>query len=64
MGLSESIASMAMDMSAARFQQNVQMAVLKKSMDSNVDLVNGLLKMMDSVPKFAGENGSILNVRA
>ena len=64
MELSNSIASMAMDMSAAKFQQNVQMSVLKKSMDSNTDLMMGLIKMMDSIPKFNGEKGSILDVRA
>ena len=64
MELSNSIASMAMDMSAAKFQQNVQMSVLKKSMDSNTDLMMGLIKMIDSIPKFNGEKGSILDVRA
>ena len=64
MELSNSIASLAMDMSAAKFQQNLQMSVLKKSMDSSTDLMMGLIKMIDSVPKFSGENGSILNVRA
>lgn len=64
MELSNSIASLAMDMSAAKFQQNLQTAVLKKSIDSSTDMMMGLIKMIDSVPKFSGENGSILNVRA
>lgn len=64
MELSNSIASLAMNMSAAKFQQDVQTSVLKKSMETNVDLMNSLLKMMDSVPKFNGEKGSILDVRA
>lgn len=64
MELSNSIASMAMNMNAAKLQQNVQMSVLKKSMDSSSDLMMGLIKMMDSMPKFNGEKGSILDVRA
>ena len=64
MELSNSIATMAMNMSSAKFQQNVQLSVLKKSMDSNVDLMNGLLDMMNSIPKFSGAKGSILDVRA
>lgn len=64
MEISNSIATMAMNMSAAKFQQDVQMSVLKKSMDSSVDLMNGLLDMMNSVPKFSGAKGSILDVRA
>ena len=64
MELSNSIASLAMNMSAAKFQQNLQTTMLKKSMDSNTDLMMGLIRMMDSVPKFSGEKGSLLDVRA
>lgn len=64
MDMVNSIAQMSMSMSAANFQQNLQTSVLKKAMDSNVDMMNGVLQMLDSVPSFAGANGSILNVRA
>lgn len=64
MDLTNSIAQMSMSMSAAKIQQNVHTAVLKKAMDSNADMMTGLLQMLDSVPKFSGANGSILDVRA
>lgn len=64
MDLVNSIAQMSMSMSAAKFQQNLQTTMLKKAIESNTDLVTNLIQMMDSVPRFAGENGSILNVRA
>ncbi len=64
MDLANSIAQMSMNMSAAKFQQQVHVSVMKKAMDSNADMMNGILSMLDSVPRFAGANGSILNVRA
>ena len=64
MELSNSIAQLSMNMSAAKFQQNLHTTMLKKAIDSNVDLMTGLLQMMDSVPKFSGDNGTILDVRA
>lgn len=64
MELSNSIAQMAMDMSAARTQQGLQMAMLKKTMDTSTEMASSLISMMGSVPVFPGENGSLLNVRA
>ena len=64
MDMSTSIAQMATSMTSAKFQQDVSTAMTKKAMDTTADMANGLLKMMDSVPKFPGEKGSILDVRA
>lgn len=64
MELANSIANMSMAMSAAKFQQDLGLTMMKKTMESSVDMMNGVLNMADSVPRFAGENGSILNVRA
>ncbi|MCH5193907.1 MAG: YjfB family protein [Oscillospiraceae bacterium] len=64
MNLVDSIAQMAMNMSAARFSQDLQMTMMKKSMESSADLASNLIDMMDSVPKFAGDNGFLLDVRA
>lgn len=64
MEMANSIAQMAMDMSAAKAQQGLQMAMLKKTMDTSTELASNLIDMMDSVPVFPGENGSLLNVRA
>lgn len=63
MNLVDSIAQMSMDMSAARLQQDLGIAMLKKTMETSVDLANGLIDMMDSVPKFPGDNGFLLDVR-
>ena len=64
MDLVNSIAQMSMSMSQASLQQNVQTSMLKKAMDGNAAMMDGVLRMLDSVPSFAGANGSILNVRA
>ena len=64
MNLVDSIAQMAMNMSAARFQQDLQMTMMRKTMESTTDLASNLISMMDSVPKFAGDNGLLLDVRA
>ena len=64
MDMVNSIAQMSMSMSQANFQQGVQMSMMKKAMDSNAAMMDGVLRMLDSVPSFAGANGSILNVRA
>ena len=64
MNLVDSIAQMSMSMSAARFQQDLQMTMMKKTMESSADLASNLIDMMDSVPKFAGDNGLLLDVRA
>lgn len=64
MNLVNSIATMAMDMSAAKFQQNVQLTMMKKTMDTTATQAQGIIEMMDSVPHFPGANGSLLDVRA
>lgn len=64
MNLVNSIADMSMTMSAAKFQQDLGMTMMKKTMETSVDMMNGVLKMADSIPHFPGANGSILDVRA
>ena len=64
MDLVNSIAQMSMSMSTAKFQQDLHTLMLKKAIDGNSDMMNGILQMIDAVPKFSGEKGSILDVRA
>ena len=64
MNLVDSIAQMSMSMSAAKFQQGVELSMMKKSMETSADLASNLIDMMDSVPKFQGDNGLLLDVRA
>lgn len=63
MDLVNSIAEMSMTMSAVKTQQSVEIAVMKKAMDTNTEMASDLLDAM-SVPVFPGENGALLNVRA
>lgn len=64
MNLVDSIAQMSMDLSAFKLQQNLQATMLKEAMDTDTKLASDLIEMMDSVPHFSGENGSLLDVRA
>lgn len=64
MDLVNSIAQMSMDLSAVKVQQNLETTMLKKAMDTNTELASNLIDMMDSIPKFGGEKGSLLDVRA
>lgn len=64
MNLVDSIAQMSMSMSAVKFQQDLNMTMMKKSMESTAELASNLINMMDSVPVFPGDNGFLLNVRA
>ena len=64
MDMVTSIANMSMAMSAAKFQQDLGLTMMKKTMEANTDMINGKLDMADSVPHFPGANGSILDVRA
>lgn len=64
MNLVNSIANMAMDMNAARFQQDVNLTMMKKTMDTTATQAQGIIEMMDAVPHFAGAKGSLLDVRA
>lgn len=63
MDLVNSIAEMSMAMSATKTQQSVEIAVMKKAMNTSTEMASSLLDAM-SVPVFPGENGSLLNVRA
>lgn len=63
MELVNSIAEMSMTMSAMKTQQSVELAVMKKTMDTSTEMVSTLLEGM-SAPVFPGENGALLNVRA
>ena len=66
MEMATSIASMATAMSSARTVQSAQTSVMKKAMDSQQELANGMLKALDAaaVPKFAGENGFLFDAIA
>ena len=64
MNLVDSIAQMSMAMSEAKFQQDLHISMMKEAMETSVDLANGLIDMMNSVPKFPGDNGILLDVRA
>lgn len=64
MDMVTSIANMSMAMSAAKFQQDLGLTMVKKTMEANVDMMNGVLDMANSVPHFPGANGSLLDVRA
>jgi len=64
MDMVTSIANMSMAMSSAKFQQDLGLTMMKKTMEANTDMINGILDMVDSVPHFPGANGSILDVRA
>lgn len=63
MELANSIAEMSMTMSAMKTQQSVELAVMKKAMDTSTEMVSNLLEGM-SAPVFPSENGALLNVRA
>lgn len=64
MDMVTSIANMSMAMSSAKFQQDLGLTMVKKTMEANVDMMNGVLDMANSIPHFPGANGSLLDVRA
>lgn len=65
MDMSTSIASMAMSMKQAQFQQQAGMSILKKSMDVSSQLAAGTIEMMnDSAKAFAGDIGALFDARA
>lgn len=64
MNLVDSIAQMSMNMSAVKFQQDLGMTMMRKTMEASADLARNVIDMMDSVPVFPGDNGFLLNVRA
>ena len=64
MDMMTSIAQMSTSMSSAKLAQGLSTAMAKKSMETTQTVAQGLMKMIDSVPKFPGAKGSILDVRA
>ena len=48
MDMVTSIANMSMAMSAAKFQQDLGLTMMKKTMEANTDMINGILDMADS----------------
>ena len=64
MDMMTSIAQMSMDMSSMKLQQGISTAMTKKAMDTSADMMKGVFEMMDSIPKFPGAKGSILDERA
>ncbi len=64
MDLVTSIADMSIAMNQAKFQRDVQLTMMRKSMDTTTQQAQGIIEMMDAVPAFPGDNGSMLNVRA
>ncbi|MBQ5318367.1 MAG: YjfB family protein [Oscillospiraceae bacterium] len=64
MDMMTSIAQMSTGMSNAKLAQGLSTAMAKKSMETTETMAQGLMKMIDSVPKFPGAKGSILDVRA
>ncbi|MCM1523384.1 MAG: YjfB family protein [Ruminococcus sp.] len=61
---STAIASMAMSMQQAQFANSLGIAMTKKSMETMETQAQGLIEMAQNLPKFAGEVGSVLDVKA
>ncbi len=64
MGLSDYIASVATDMKATNLQMNVGNALMSKAMDVTETAAAGIIDMMDDIPTFPGDVGSLFNARA
>ena len=65
MDMSTSIASTAMAMKQAQFQQQAGTSILKKSMDVSSQLAMGTIEMInDSAKAFAGDIGALFDARA
>ncbi len=64
MDMMTSIAQMSTGMSNIKLQQGISTAMTKKAMETSTDMMKGVIDMMDSIPKFPGAKGSILDVRA
>lgn len=58
-----SIAALSMSMAAAKFQDDLSIGILKKSMDSSEQSAQLITDMLDSIPSPDGR-GQLLNVRA
>lgn len=62
--MSTAIADMAMSMKQAQLLSSVGTAMAKKSMETMETQAQGVIEMAQSIPKFDGEIGSLLDVRA
>ena len=59
-----SIASMAMGMQQANLMASINTSVMKKAMDMTENQAQGIIEMAQALPKFSGDIGNILDVRA
>lgn len=59
-----SIANMAMSMKQTQLMNNIGTSVMKKAMDVTQTQAQGIVDMANNMPKFNGEVGSLLDVRA
>lgn len=66
MEMSNMIATMAMNMSNASLQQNINTSMMKKSMETKESMAAQLLQMMDTSPAraFGSDIGAMFDVRA
>jgi hypothetical protein len=51
-------------MSGVEFDAAFQFGIMGKAMDASKQLADGFIKMMDDIPKFEGDIGKRLDVRA
>lgn len=58
------IASMAMSMKQTQLMNSVGTAVMKKAMNVTEQQAQAVVEMANNMPKFNGEIGSLLDVRA
>lgn len=59
-----SIANMAMSMKQTQLMNNIGTSMMKKAMDVTQTQAQGIVDMANNMPKFNGEVGSLLDVRA
>ncbi|MGN0642648.1 MAG: YjfB family protein [Huintestinicola sp.] len=59
-----SIAAMASVMKQTELMTNIGTAVMKKSLDTVETQGNAIVEMAQNLPKFSGDIGSVLDVRA
>ncbi len=64
MGLSDAVASIAMQMKNMDFAVKLNTSLMSKAMDTSEQLASGIIAMADDVPAFAGTPGYLLDVRA
>ncbi|MGN0665448.1 MAG: YjfB family protein [Huintestinicola sp.] len=59
-----SIASMAMGMHQTNLMASINTSVMKKAMETTENQAQCIIEMAQALPKFNGEIGSVLDVRA